>query len=65
MIIVFVLGDCQYCKDAVELLQGSRILFGVIDVTRDDERRRTLRDATRCSTLPSVWLGDQIGRAHV
>ena len=58
MIRIFTLRDCPYCEDAKLLLAREKVMFGVVDVTRDPGKKRArIASETGCVTLPSVWVG--------
>ena len=56
---VYVTTFCAYCVRAKELLKKRGIAFEEIDVTRDDEKRAWLVEATGRRTVPQIFIGDE------
>jgi glutaredoxin 3 len=56
---VYVTAWCGYCTAAKRFLtEVKRVPFEEIDVTRDPETRRWLREATGQQTVPQIFIGD-------
>jgi glutaredoxin 3 len=50
---------CPYCIRAKSLLKQRDIPFEEIDVSRDDEKRAWLVQATGRRTVPQIFIGDE------
>jgi glutaredoxin 3 len=59
---VYTTTICPYCFSAKSLLKKRSIPFEEIDVSRDDEKRRWLVEATGQRTVPQIFIdGKPIG----
>lgn len=56
---VYVTTFCAYCVRAKELLKKRGIAYEEIDVTRDDEKRAWLVEATGRRTVPQIFIGEE------
>lgn len=50
---------CPYCIRAKALLKSKDIPFEEIDVSRDDEKRAWLVQATGRRTVPQIFIGEE------
>ncbi len=57
-VTVYTTSMCGYCVAAKRLLTTRKIPFKELDVTRDDDKRAWLVQATGRRTVPQIFIGE-------
>jgi glutaredoxin 3 len=61
-IVIYTRDYCGYCTRAVRLLDAKKLEYEKIDATGNEEMRAMLRQKTRQSTVPQIFIdGKSIG----
>ena len=62
---IYTTRTCGYCVAAKRLLSSRGISYEEVDVSRDDDKRAWLVEATGRRTVPQIFIGGQsIGGYH-
>lgn len=56
VIKIYSASYCSYCQDAKQFFAEKGISFQEIDVTNDPQKRQWLREVTKRTTVPQVFI---------
>lgn len=55
---IYTSDYCSYCRAAKQFFTTRGLVYEEIDLSDDDEGRRTLQARTGRTTVPQIWIGD-------
>ena len=57
-VVVYMSPYCKYCTAAKELLDGAKIPYNAVDVSKSNYMRKKMTEETGRTTIPQIYINE-------